>query len=687
MKLIIAEKPIAAKRIADILGKPKALKKNGVEYYSLDDSLIVPMKGHILNVDFSKDYKDWSKTDLGKLIDAELYYEPTQESIVKTIKGLASKCDVLLIATDYDNEGESIGKEAIILVKEKSPNVEVKRAKFSALTQKEVTSAFDNLTDFDYNLADSADARREVDLIWGAVLTRYISLASKRLGKRFLSVGRVQTPTLALVIEREKEIKAFKPKPFWSVFITCIKDKESFEATYEEEKIFDKKEAERVSLLSSDKAIIKEIDQREITIKPPAPFNTTEFLRAASNIGYQPHAALSIAESLYMKGLVSYPRTDNTVYPPSIDLRHILEKLSKSPELGELAKKLLAKKQLKPTKGKRFATDHPPIHPVDVADKKKLSRYEWKIYELVVHRFFATLSDNSIIDSLRVILDYAGENFIARGSTILKPGWREFYPYSKHEEKILPKFKEKEILDVEGINSREDETKPKPRYTPAALIKKMEDLGLGTKATRAEMLQKLSARGYVIGRKNFTPSHVAIAVIDTLHSFAPDITKPEMTANLEKEMELVEKGEEKKEEVVSKSRKILHGILDKLETHKEEVGAEVHEAVREDMIVGKCPKCDGNMRMIFMRKGTRFIGCSSYPKCHNSYPLPRMGMIQVIGKECKDCGLPTIRVIRKGKRPYEMCIDPKCPSKADWGKKKPKKKTTKKKTKAKKTSK
>ncbi len=671
MKLIIAEKPIAAERIASILGKYKLQRKNGVDCYVIGDTIVVPLKGHVLNVDFSKEYQNWASTDLSKLTQAQLHYEPTQPAIVKTLQDLAPACTELEIATDYDNEGEAIGKEAITIIQALSPKVKIKRAKFSALTEEEVNNAFKNLTEFDYNLADSADARREVDLIWGAVLTRFISLTGRRFGKDFLSVGRVQTPTLALVVDREKEIKKFKSKPFWVVSILCDKDGKQFYALYEEEKVSDKKLAEELGKLKAKEATVKEVEKKEMKLKPPTPFSTTDYLVAASALGLQPQAAMSVAESLYMSGHTSYPRTDNTVYPKSIDLRQVLKKLEGSPEFGNHVKKLLAKKKLTPTKGKKETTDHPPIYPVALADKEKLSDVEWKIYELIVRRFFATLSEDAVLDTVRVNLDYSGKNFIARGKTIQKAGWREFYPYSTTEEIILPELEEKETVNTEGADVKEDKTKPKPRWTQASLIKEMEALGLGTKSTRAEMLQKLMDRGYVQGKQNFTPSNIAFAVIDSLEKYVPDIVKPEMTANLELEMEQVAEGKQKKDGIVQKSRDILGEIVIKLETNKLKIGEQLLEARWEDITLGECPGCHvGKLRIINTKRGTRFVGCSNYPNCKTGFPLPAKGKIQILGTKCPVCTMPMIRVIYFKRRPFDMCIKPDCESKKDWGKKK-----------------
>lgn len=842
MKLIIAEKPIAAKRIASILGDPESRKISSIEVFELGDKVIIPLKGHVRDVDFPKEFNNWQKTDLSDLIDVPVKYSTSLAGIKKALHTYAN-ADELIISTDFDREGESIGKEAIDIIREKNAKIKVKRARFSALTPKEVKTAFENLVDFDYNLADAADSRREIDLIWGAVLTRYVSLTSGKLGRNFLSVGRVQTPALALVVDREKEINAFKPEDFWALSIECEKNKEKFTAVYEDEKIFDEKKAKKVSLVKSKEALVKSIEKKKYISKPPTPFNTTEFMRAASNLGIQPKRAMSIAEKLYMEGFTSYPRTDNTYYPESLDLKEILKKFSETKEFGGLAKKLLAKKKLSPTHGKKKTTDHPPIHPVEPANRKKLQDPEWKIYELIVRRFLGTLADDSESESVKSILNYKGENFVARGRTVLYSGWREFYPYSKSEEQYLPELKEKEVLKSSDIISEKKQTKPKPRYTPAALIKLMDDMNLGTKcltgdtsvklvdkhnafdiklsslfnkskkkkkegnielafnedyncisangretlypsfsfvsrrklepeermyevifsdgvkvkatsdhpfyvfsngcfsykkaenlkkgckivsinhldkvgekaispdvmtkevlasrpikysgfvydlsvnpktpnfalsngvvvhnSTRAEIIQKLMNRGYLQGTKNFTPSSIGFAVVDTLEKYSEDITNPKMTSDLEKEMDEVEKGNISKDKVVVNSRKMLHSVLKKLEKNKESIGEKLKTASFDDYVLGKCPGCGGTLRAIRTKRGTRFVGCSGYKEgCRVSFPLPAKGMLQPLNTACKDCELPMIRIINKGKRPYEMCVNHKCKSKEGWGKKK-----------------
>ena len=663
MKLIVAEKSIAAKRIANILGSPKQELKNNVQVYKLPNAIVVPLRGHIINVDFPKKYANWIGTALPLLIGAKIEYDVYLKNIGKTLENYAKQVDTCVIATDFDREGESIGKEAIEIIKKVNPNIKIKRAKFSALTKKEVNDAFDNLVEFNENLANSADTRREIDLIWGAVLTRFISIASKRLGKSFLSVGRVQTPTLALIVDREKEIKAFKPEDFWEISIDCEKNSEKFRALHQKEKIFDKSVAEKLAKLSGDTALVKKVTKKEVTLQPPEPFNTTSFLRAASSINIQPSEAISLAESLYTKGYISYPRTDNTYYPESLNLKDIVKKFSEAGDFITLAKKILDTSKFKPTHGKKKTTDHPPIHPATVVLKTNLSSKEWKIYELIVRRFFATLADPAKLDTVRADLDYSSEPFIARGKTIKEKGWKEYYTYSKTKIEILPELIENENVKVLKLNSDQKQTKPKPRYTPSALLKILDELNLGTKSTRPAIIQKLVDRGYITGKKNYEPSEVAFVLIDTLEKHADTVTKPEMTSNLETEMDKIEEGNLTKEIVVNNSRKNLSDILQQLAIHNNEISGDLQGALSDQNVLGKCPKCGKDLMMIRTKCGTRFVGCRGYlDGCDVSFPLPAKGKIVKLDPLCEHCKLPIVRVITGKKRYFEMCINHQCPS-------------------------
>lgn len=676
LKIIISEKAIAGRRIAAILaGKNVALEtEHKAQIFNFikggDNYALIPLKGHIVDIDFPKMYSYWSGTDLMKLINAEINYEGMEKNIIKLIKEKVKEAEEIIIATDSDREGEAIGMEALRYAVESNPKIKVKRAYFSAITPKDINNAFNKLHEVDYNLADSADSRREIDLIWGAVLTRFFSLISGRLGKEFLSVGRVQTPVLAMIVEREKERMAFESKKYWVLDATFLKKKEEFTAEHKEGRFWEKEKAEQALSKKEKQGKIKNINKSKRRLSKPAPFNTTSFLRSASALGVTTSEAMDIAESLYMEGYISYPRTDNTVYPETIDLKEILNNLASSPEFADDVSKLLKQEKIEASKGAKETKDHPPIHPVTAAPKKKLSDRQWKLYELVVRRFFATLSEEAETDNVSVEIDLNGEPFTAKGQILTKKGWKEFYPYSVTNEVILPELIEGELVDLKSLNMNEKETQPPSRYSQGTLIKIMEDNMLGTKSTRPAIIQKLYQRQYISGLKAIEPNKVSFSLIDSIEKHKGMLENPELTAALEKEMDEVAAGKKKKEQVVNDSRKTLEKILEKLIKNKNEIGTHIREALRSDSVLTECNACkEGHLRMLKGKTGKRFVGCTNYPKCINSFPLPQQGKIVPLETKCETCSAPKIKVF--GKRfSYEMCLDPKCETKKDWGKKK-----------------
>ena len=429
--------------------------------------------------------------------------------------------------------------------------------------------------------------------------------------------------------------------------------------SFHREKIMEKK---------SERGIVKSISRKKRVLARPTPFNTTNFLRAATAIGMSVGEAMNHAEFLYQQGYTSYPRTDNTHYPPTIDLKQILDEMVKVNEFSHLVGEILSRGKLVPSAGEKASKDHPPIHPVSAAPKSKLSERQWKIYELIVRRFLATLSEDAETENQSVEIHVNGEPFIARGQLILKAGWKDVYPYSKITEVILPEMLEGDEVKLLKMNLLEKETVPPPRYSQSSLIKLMEDLNLGTKATRHEILQKLYARHYIAGLKAMEPNQVAFAVIDSLDKYAKRVTEPKMTAELEKEMDLVAAGKKSKKEVVDESRDFLGIILEDMLKNKNNVGSDLRKALQADSVIGTCDKCGkGQLRKLKSKNGKWFLACNRYPDCMNTYPLPQKGKIVSTDKLCEQCGKPVIKVFGKRYR-YEMCIFPQCPSKADWKK-------------------
>jgi len=672
MKLIISEKEIAAKRIAKILagngsGDEKVygvpvhhFDSNGQEYKAIG------LKGHILKVDYPKEFSNWFKVDPAALIDAEIEKAPIQKMIIKALKKVATDASEVIIATDYDREGELIGYDALQIVMDKNSNLASTRAKFSAITPKDIKEAFEKTGKIDLNLAFAGRARQDIDLIWGATLTRFISLATYQVKDKFLSVGRVQTPTLALIVERELEIKSFVPIPYWEIGVRFrTGDGEEFDATHKKKKFTKKEEAEEAFSKIGEIGKVIEAKESIRDIKPLTPFNTTNLIMGGSSMGFTASRTINIAENLYMNGYISYPRTDNTVYPQTIDLAGIVKTLGGSPHFNKLSNAILSLDKIVPSRGNKKTTDHPPIYPTAVASKEKLKPDEWKLYELIVRRFAATLLPAAKMKRIAAKIDVNGEIFVANGSSIIEMGWIGHYPYYKHKDVFVPELEIGQELTLIDKAFEGKETKPPARYSQGKLVQKMEELGLGTKATRHSIIQTLVNRGYV--RPNpLEPSEKAIAVIKMLKKHAEKISSPDMTSELEMYMDGIANGDETREEVVDRSREMLRVVMKVLQNEKEEIAKEIKKGIKEDLVVGKCQleDCEGNLIVRVARASKkRFIGCNAYPKCRNTFPLPPKVLL-VTGKDlCKHCEHPMVKIISKGKRPWDLCINPDCPGK------------------------
>jgi DNA topoisomerase-1 len=330
--------------------------------------------------------------------------------------------------------------------------IPVKRAKFSALTKGEVEAAFADLADPDEKLADAAETRQIVDLSWGAVLTRLISLSSGQVGKNFMSVGRVQRPTLKLLVDRHEEIEKFVPVPFWDVVGKF--GMLAFRGDHEGNHFWEKEKADAVlDKVSSEKeGVVTEYEVSKKEEYKPTPFDTTQMQVEANKIGIPPTTAMKLAEDLYTGGYISYPRTENTEYPRSLNLRSVLEKLKDSDFASEAAE-VLAQEKIIPSKGKRRTTDHPPIYPTAGASSEKMKGDKWKLYELIVRRFLATLGPNAEAEITKCVIEVAGERFNAEGYVLKKQGWKKYYKkYLKAAPSKLPALSVGDKVDVRSMS-------------------------------------------------------------------------------------------------------------------------------------------------------------------------------------------------------------------------------------------
>ncbi|MFB6216684.1 MAG: DNA topoisomerase, partial [Candidatus Aenigmatarchaeota archaeon] len=321
-----------------------------------------------------------------------------------------------------------------------------------------------------------------------------------------------------------------------------------------------------------------------------------------------------------------------------------------------------------PKQGKKEDKAHPAIYPTG-SKPKKIKKDEKKLYDLVVKRYLAVFGDAAVRETIKLNFDLSGEVFGAEGKRTLKKNWFELYePYVKKKDQEVPDLEEGEKLEIKELDILDKQTEPPKRYTQASLVTELEKKDLGTKATRSQIIDKLYDRGYIDG-SSIKTTDIGLAVVETLEEYSPEVLSEDMTRKFEERMEEIREGKNEKGEVIEKAKEALKDILENIKENEEEVGKSLKQAVirtkRKKSELGECPECGGTLKTIKTKNG-QFVGCSNYPECENSFPLPQNAKIVPTDKDCEECGLPVFKVVRKGKRPFEMCPDPDCKSKEDW---------------------
>jgi len=681
--LIICEKPNAARKIAQALSDGEISEKKFGKVSALEISrkgkriILVSAVGHLYSL-VEKDKGKWTYPVL------ETKWVPVWEGgkgaefarpYLSVIENFSEGAGDIYNATDYDTEGAVIGYNILRFA---CSRTDAKRMHFSTLTTGELVSSFENASEhLDFPQIEAGLARHELDWLYGINLSRALTLAIKKAGRwHILSTGRVQGPALAFLAKREREIQEFHPVPFWQIELLSEKDGIRVKALHEIDKFWDKARAEGIfGRISGEKlAVVSSIEKREYRELPPTPFDLTKLqTEGYRHFGFSPKRTQSIAQSLYEKALISYPRTSSQKLPADkLDLRGILLALAKQKKYSEHAGSLAERPSLIPANGEKDDPAHPAIHPTG-EKPVSLTEEQGKLYDLIVRRFLAVFGESCLREAVSVGLAVRGEIFKASGRTTVKPGWAEFYgPYAKLEESTLPNLGKGDLLKILSIDLLSKETEPPPRYNEASLIKALEKENLGTKATRAEIVETLYSRGY-IREKKIVVTELGLSVVNALEGNAPKIISPELTREFECDMEGITEGREKGEAVLSKAKRVLVETLSKFKEKELEVGETLLSGLKIALNIketlGKCNKCGaGNLKIIFNPKTRKkFVGCTAYPNCSQSFPLPG-GLVEGTDKVCEKCGTPIIKVIRAGKRPFTMCIEPSCETKKDWGK-------------------
>lgn len=659
-EVIICEKPSSAEKIAKALspGAKKKVYNKKVKYWELTrdskDITVVSGVGHLYSLvpEKSKRYK----------VSFDLHWAPSHEvnksssytrDYLRTIKKVGKNADSYIHACDYDVEGTLIGFNALKYACGEDSLNKASRMKFSTLTKKDIVDAYENRIDIDMHQVDNGIARHILDYYFGMNISIALSNSVRKTKHRFLklSVGRVQTPTLSILVKREKEIREFVPEPYW--VIRAILDFEGIEIKHVAGNIFDRELAEEIFNKCNGKdAVVDKINFTNSKTRPPVPFNLSGLQAEAYSVfGFSPKRTQIAAQNLYSAGYTSYPRTSSQKLPESLGFDSIFKQLSANPEFKKHISKLPSK--LVPHNGRKDDAAHPPIHPTGILPKK-LNSDEQKIYSLIVYRFIAVFFESAKFETMSATLDIEGEKFRFKRRRVTHKGWMEHYPFKKIDDEKFPDVQEGDIMSVKELISDEKETKPPARYNQASLIKELEKKNLGTKATRADIIDKLYDRKYIDGTK-IEVNQLGENLIDTLNTYCDNLTSEELTRDLENKLEGINQDKATKESVINEGEKDVKEILTDIDKNVNGIGSKLYEAYQASNIVGEC-KCGGKLVKRSGRYGD-FVGCTNYPDCNVTYSLPRNASI--IKSTCERCGLPMI-IAGKGKNKQEMCLDPNC---------------------------
>ncbi len=599
MQLIIVESPTKAKTIAKFLGSA----------YRVESSF-----GHI---------RDLSKTKMG--IDLENNFKPEyvvpdkSRKKVAELKKLAKKSETVILAPDEDREGEAIAwhlLEALSLDEKKT-----RRIVFHEITKEAIQHALDNPRDIDYKMVDAQQARRILDRLVGYQLSPFLW---KKVA-RGLSAGRVQSVAVRLIVEREREIKAFKQEEYWSLEAILSKKEESFSSVLNKvqgkriDKFYfkTKEDVEKViPSLEKGEWIVDKIESKEVTKNPLPPFTTSTLQQTANRrLGFSAKQTMMIAQKLYEKGHITYMRTDS--FNLAVKFKKEAEEYLKK-NLGD--KYHVASGRSFKTKKKGAQEAHEAIRPTSALSSpekisSKLDDRQLRLYRLIWQRAVASQMTGAILDTLSVDIS-AGEkkefNFRSNGQTIKFKGYLEIYP-EKLSENDLPVLKTEDKLDLNKIEEHQHFTQPPARYSDASLVKDLEKHEIGRPSTYAPTIATIVDRNYVNrdDNKKLFPTDIAFIVNDLLVNHFSSIVDFKFTAEVENDLDEISLGKKEWQTVIKNFWDPFHSNLEKKyeELDKKDISPEEES---EEL----CEKCNSKMLVKTGRYG-KFLACSAYPECRN----------------------------------------------------------------------
>ncbi len=644
--LIIVESPTKAKTIKNFLGK---------------DYEVIASKGHI---------RDLPKSSFGIKIEdnkfiPEYRVSKDHSKIVKEIKELAKKSDRIFIATDEDREGEAIGYHIAMAIKE-DPN-KIPRIVFHEITKTAISNSLKNPRVIDQNSVNAQQARRLLDRIVGYKLSPLI--ASKI--QRGLSAGRVQSSALKILVDREREIKAFIPVEYWSIDAIFNDTIESSLIEFENEKISkmtisESKKANYIKdKLQNETFMVSKIEKKQRRTTTLAPFMTSTLQQSASSkLGFSPRRTMMIAQTLYegvktdqgVSGIITYMRTDSlNVADEAIESARELIKEN----FGQ--KYLPAKPKYYKSKSKSAQEAHEAIRPTILSFTPQIAKSflkpdELKLYTLIYNRFIASQMNDAIFELQSIIFESPSSKFKATGRKLIFDGFYKIMG-SDDKDKLLPELKEGDDAKLSKLEANQHFTEPPPRYSEASLIKTLESLGIGRPSTYAPTISILSARKYIeIEKKQLIPQEIAFQVIEMLEKHFEEIVDSNFTSKMEETLDEIAEGNKDWQKVLLE---FYEPFMKKITSGKENIKSQ-----KVAIPTGEnCPKCNSEL---VKRKGRfgEFIACSGFPKCKytqntSSSKDTKKELIKLQVK-CPECGGDIVeRKSRRGKF-YGCSNYPKC---------------------------
>ncbi|SFV75896.1 DNA topoisomerase I [hydrothermal vent metagenome] len=627
MNLIIVESPAKARTIKNFLGK---------------DYQVIASKGHI---------RDLPKSRFGITFDENTHqlipkYSIAKENAptVKAIRDLAKQADTIYIATDEDREGEAIGWHIAHAIK-KDPQ-ELPRIVFHEITKTAIKNALKHFRKIDMNMVNAQQARRILDRIVGYKLS---PLLSSKIQKG-LSGGRVQSSTLKLVVDREREIKAFVPVEYWSIDTLFQKDIEATLIKYQQEKITKlsiktKEDAQKiVQSVKNDSYLISKIETKERKSATPPPFMTSTLQQVASSkLGFTPKKTMMIAQTLYegvktpdgTSGVITYMRTDSlNIAKEAVDaVRDVI-----GSKFGE--KYLPKKPKVYGTKAKGAQEAHEAIRPTllhftpEIA-QSFLKADEIKLYRLIYERFMASQMEDARFEQQSIIFTGKENEFRASGRKLVFDGFYKLLG-NEDKDKLLPILKEGDEAYIQSVQAKQHFTEPPSRYSEASLIKKLESEGVGRPSTYAPTIATLSTRTYVsIEKKQIIPTEMAFTVIEILEKHFANIVDISFTAKMEEELDKISEGKEDWQQ-------LLIDFYASFMKQIEEGKANIVSLKVAKPIGRKCPQCGEELLLRSGRFG-QFIACSGFPKCKYTEQVDEEGnvvetKVEKSDEKCEKCG-------------------------------------------------